>query len=230
MIVDLWDGALADRAEALALNEITYRRLHLGARRVAARLQTLGLAAGDRICIYSENRLGFVYAFLAALRLGAIAVPANVLYRRNDLAHLLRDARPAIVIVSPSVVAELTQAQVHCRSVDISQIEAWADDETIQPIPVLSRQADEIALIVYTSGTTGRSKGAMLSHGALAAIAAQLISAWRWQADDTLLLSLPLFHIHGLVAGLTCALAAGARTVLHERFDAQRVLATFESE
>ncbi len=230
MIVDLWDGALADRAEALALNEITYRRLHLGARRVAARLQTLGLAAGDRICIYSENRLGFVYAFLAALRLGAIAVPANVLYRRNDLAHLLRDARPAIVIVSPSVVAEFTQAQVHCRSVDISQIEAWADDETIHPIPVLSRQADEIALIVYTSGTTGRSKGAMLSHGALAAIAAQLISTWRWQADDTLLLSLPLFHIHGLVAGLTCALAAGARTVLHERFDAQRVLATFESE
>ena len=96
MLLDLLDGALRDRAGSLALDDLTYERLHSGAARVARRFHDLGVRAGDRVGIYSENRHGFVYAYLAALRLGAIAVPLNVLYRSHDLAHALADARPAL--------------------------------------------------------------------------------------------------------------------------------------
>ncbi len=226
MLLDLLDGALADRAGALAVDDLTYTDLHAGARRVARRLHERGVRTGDRVAIYSENRLGFAFAYLAALRLGAIAVPMNVLYRANDLAHALSDARPAVIACSASVVPFAEQANSgNATVVDVADVESWARTSEIRPYDSTERpQPDDVALIVYTSGTTGTAKGAMLSHGNLAAIASQVIAAWRWQACDTLLLALPLFHVHGLIAGLTASLCAGGRVVLRERFDARDAL------
>ena len=182
VLLDLLDGALRDRADAFALDELTYRDVHDGARRVATRFAATGVRAGDRVAIYSENRHAFVYAYLAALRLGAIAVPVNVLYRAGDLGHVLRDARPALVVRSSAVAEFVDAASFDGAVAGTGEVESWARDEQLPFAEAASRPAPgDVAVIVYTSGTTGRSK-VQCSYANLAAIAAQLATAWRWQA------------------------------------------------
>jgi malonyl-CoA/methylmalonyl-CoA synthetase len=230
LLLDLFDGALADRGEALALDDLSYRRLHDGARRVARKFAELGVRAGDRVAVYSENRHAFVFAYLAALRLGAIAVPINVLYRASDLSHVLSDASPTIVVCSSASAPFVKEIAQDAWLVSAGDVESWARDAAIEPLRPHGRPSpDDPALIVYTSGTTGASKGAVLSHRSVAAIVSALLAAWRWQAGDVLLVTLPLFHVHGLIAAATASLAAGGRVLLRERFDADDVLETIAS-
>ncbi|MFY9780901.1 MAG: AMP-binding protein [Candidatus Baltobacteraceae bacterium] len=224
-ILDLFDGALAERADAFAYDELGHGALHAGARRVATRFAELGLRRGDRIVLYSENRVGFAYAYLAALRSGLVTVPANVLYRASDLQHLLANSGAARVVVSAQTGPHLAALAAAPPAIDVAEVERWAEDAAIERASPPPPKPDDVALIVYTSGTTGRSKGAMLTHGNLAAMAAQLLTSWRWQDRDVLLIALPLFHVHGLCAGLNSSLAAGARIIVFERFDAAAVLA-----
>jgi acyl-CoA synthetase (AMP-forming)/AMP-acid ligase II len=223
-ILDLFDASLADRAGALAFNDATYSEVNAGSLRVAARLNELGLRRGDRLALYVENRISFVYAYLAALRLGAIAVPANVLYRTSDLQHVLENSGAAFVVVSEQTRAHALALPSPPAIVDAGDVEEWAIDAAIEPAIPVRPSPDDVATIIYTSGTTGRSKGAMLTHGNLAAIASAIVVAWRWRAEDSLLVALPLFHMHGLGAALNGTLAAGARIVVHERFDARAIL------
>ena len=223
-LLDLFDASVAERSAALALNDVSYGQLATGTLRVARRLHEHGLRSGDRIALYCENRPAFVYTYLAALRLGAIAVPANVLYRSSDLAHVLNDADVSLVLASAETLPHLAHLDVP-PIVAADLVEAWASDTAIAPAErVFLPEPDAPAIVVYTSGTTGRSKGAVLTHANLAAIAAQLISAWRWTANDTLAIALPLFHVHGLCAALNGTLACGARLLLHKRFDAAAML------
>jgi malonyl-CoA/methylmalonyl-CoA synthetase len=214
------------RAGALALDELSYAELWQQAGRVAHRLAESGVAPGERIAIFSENRRGFVLAYLGALRLGAIAVPTNVLYRAADFGNILSDAAPVLVVGSaqtrPHVPADVP-------FVDAAEVEAWALDPANDADPPVVVDADDVAIIIYTSGTTGRAKGAMITHGNLAAIARQIGGAWHWTAEDTLLLTLPLFHVHGLGAGLNGTLAAGAHAILRERFDVNDVATQLQS-
>ena len=228
MLLDLFDGALADRPSALALDDLTHRQLHDAALRVARRFDVLGVRRGDRVAIYSENRHAVVLSYLAALRVGAIAVPINVLYRHSDLAHAIGDAQPSLVVSSSGAAPFLEGIDTGgAASLDAAEVEACARNDSLtqlRPRPQRSPAPDDPALIIYTSGTTGVSKGAMLSHRNLAAIASQLTAAWRWSGSDVLLCTLPLFHVHGLVAALTSSLVAGGRLLLRERFDAAAVL------
>jgi malonyl-CoA/methylmalonyl-CoA synthetase len=208
------------RASSLALDELTYADLWRQAGRVARGLAQRGVARGERIAIYCENRRGFVLAYLAALRLGAIAVPTNVLYRAADLGNILTDAEPLLVVGSSQTRAHVPDAMPF---VDAADVEAWALDPAYDDDPPVVAAADDVAIIIYTSGTTGRAKGAMITHGNLAAIARQIGAAWRWTPDDTLLITLPLFHVHGLGAGLNGTLVAGAHAILRERFDVTEV-------
>jgi len=214
------------RADALAVDELTYAELWRQAGRVAHRLAARGVAKGERVAIFSENRRGFILAYLACLRLGAIAVPTNVLYRAADFGNILSDAEPLLVVGSaqtrPHVPAEVP-------FVDAAEVEVWALDAASDADPPVVVTADDIAIIIYTSGTTGRAKGAMITHGNLAAIARQIGAAWRWTPDDTLLITLPLFHVHGLGAGLNGTLAAGAHAILRERFEVNDVAALLQS-
>jgi malonyl-CoA/methylmalonyl-CoA synthetase len=207
---------------ALALDDVSYAALYAGARRVAAKLRRRGVRAGERLVIYAENGHGFVYAYLGALFAGAVAVPANVLYRESDLARVIEDSDARAVAVSAQsrpFAAKATKRD----TIDLAEVEAWAADRSLALDEAPRPAPRELAVLIYTSGTTGRAKGAMLTHGNLAAIAEQVTGAWHWTSSDTLLVTLPLFHVHGLGAGLNGSLFAGGRVLLRERFDATEV-------
>ena len=228
-ILDLLDAARFDRGDAHAVGDITYNELVARSARVAAGLAGLGIGRGDRVALYSENRQGFVDAYLGALRLGAIVVPTNVLYRTSDLGHVLRDSDAKIVIASSAQRSFVESLETAPPVVAIETVEAWAAGAGDHH-PAIALREDEIALVIYTSGTTGRSKGAMLAHGAVAAIAMQVATAWRWTSRDTLAIALPLFHVHGLCAALNGNIAAGGRILIDARFDATATLQTLRRD
>ena len=227
----LAESSSAASAASTAPVELTYGELFGRSRLLAAKLAARGIAKGDRVAFFLGNRPEFVVAYLAVLALGAVVVPINLAYRRREVAHILEDAEPSLLLTEESqlpVLAELTAAERGRVEVLLAgDLDAGAADpadwvsESARPVV----DGDDLALLLYTSGTTGRSKGAMLSHTNLSATVTDLLAAWAWEREDVLLLTLPLFHTHGLVVGLTTALAAGATVHLHPRFEASRVAA-----
>jgi len=211
----------------------SYRRLFTTARRVAGELARRGVGPGDRVALVMANRPEMAASFLAILHLGAVALPVNTAYRRRELAHILEDAEPALVITEAaqrSVLEEVargeggdrpeaTARRVAERAVEVGALIATADGSG----PPLPHPGNGLAMLLYTSGTTGRSKGAMITHANLTASITGLLAAWAWRREDRLLLTLPLFHVHGLVVGLLTALAASATVELTRRFDAAEV-------
>jgi malonyl-CoA/methylmalonyl-CoA synthetase len=224
-LLDLFDASRRDRSTRHAVDDVTYDALHAGSLRAAALLAERGVGPGDRVAVFCENRIGFVYAYLATLRLGAAIVPVNVLYRAAELEHVFANARVRCVVASAQTREHLRDSSL--AIVDAADVEARARDRhaPLADLPA-PPEPDDLAAILYTSGTTGRSKGAMLVHGNFATTAAQLVAAWRWQETDTLAMALPLFHTHGLSAALNGTLTAGARLLVHARFDATAMLAT----
>jgi malonyl-CoA/methylmalonyl-CoA synthetase len=217
----------SQRGNAPAVDELSYAELWRQTGRVANALAARGVMQGDRVAIYSENRRGFVLTYLALLRLGTIAVPTNVLYRAADLGNIIEDAKPRLIVGSDQTRSHVPAGMPFINAADI---EAWATDASIPSDQTIATvEADDVAIIIYTSGTTGRAKGAMITHGNLSAIGSQLGSAWRWTENDTLLIMLPLFHVHGLCAGLNGTLANGAHAIVRERFDVNEAAALLQS-
>lgn len=201
----------------------TYSGLFEVVDRLAAGLHAWGLRKGDRVAFFCGNSPEFVAAYLAVIRLGAIMVPINLRYRTRELGHILSDSAPRLVVTERAMTGLLDEVAAESASVEarllVEEFDRWLGAaDTCQPCLV---DGDDLCLIMYTSGTTGRSKGAMMSHNAILATVTALLAAWAWQPSDRLLLVLPLFHTHGLVVGLHCALAAGATTLLRPQFDAQ---------
>ena len=222
-------GKLALLAEAPETGpvELTYAELFDRARRLAAGLAGRGLGKGDRVAFFLGNRPEFVVAYLAVLALGAVGVPINLAYRRREIAHMLGDAEPRLLLTEESQLPVLSELAPEERGrVEVilaGDFDRIGGDPASLDMPAID--GDDLALLLYTSGTTGRSKGAMLSHTNILATVTDLLAAWAWEREDVLLLTLPLFHTHGLIVGLTTALVAGATVHLHSRFDAVRVAA-----
>ena len=197
--------------------------------RMAARLLGLGAVPGDRIVVQVDKSPDAVVLYLAALRAGLVFVPLNTAYTAAELEYFIGDAEPAIVVCRPAdeigvralagAVRVLTLGADGCGSL----LEAIPDEAA----PVALRSADDLAAILYTSGTTGRSKGAMLSHGNLLSNALTLRDLWRWQADDVLVHILPIYHVHGLFVALHGALLAGAEVLFHRGFNPDAVIDDF---
>jgi malonyl-CoA/methylmalonyl-CoA synthetase len=211
----------------------TYEELFANAERIAASLAAKGLRKGDRVAFFLGNRPEFVTAYLAVIRLGAVMVPINLAYRRREIAHMLGDAEPRLLLTERDQLAVLDEvAAEERRSVEevilAENLESWRADSGQLAPPLV--EEDDLAMLLYTSGTTGRSKGAMITHGNVLATVTALLAAWAWEADDALLLTLPLFHTHGLVVGLHCALAAGATVLLRRRFETAAVADDLLSE
>ncbi|HKX00570.1 MAG TPA: AMP-binding protein [Bryobacteraceae bacterium] len=219
-LAQLFDLSLVGRRETQAIEFVasdgrrescTFGELDDRSNRLARVLAAGGFAPGDRLCVYLGNGLEIIDLFLACVKLGVIFVPINILYRDREIAHIVEDAQPRAV-VGAAETAELIQ---QAKGVSGSEREAVALD------------GDAPAAIVYTSGTTGTSKGAVLTHNNFASNALNLLTAWQITSADRLLLPLPLFHVHGLGNGLVCWLISGCRMRLLERFEHQKATETF---
>lgn len=172
-------------------------------------------------------------AYLATLRLGAIVVPMNLAYRQREIEHMLSDAEPRLMVTEEAQLEVLSEVGEDGLStveelVLVEGLDRWlADGTPTSTSPSAHRPiaGSDLALLMYTSGTTGPSKGARLTHDNILATVTGLLAAWDWSDQDTLLLTLPLFHTHGLIVGLTTALAAGATVRLHRKFEPTAVWA-----
>jgi malonyl-CoA/methylmalonyl-CoA synthetase len=193
----------------------TFAEIDDRANRMAWVLRRRGLRAGDRLCIYLPNCIEYIDLFLAATRSGIILVPINILYRDREIRHIVTDAEPAAVVLTEPVVGNLAPVWL------LDELRRECEKAPEERI-VLVTDGDAAAGIIYTSGTTGTSKGAVLTHNMLAVNAINLITCWRITDADRFLLTLPLFHVHGLGNGLCCWLLSGCLMRLEERFDQSR--------
>lgn len=232
LLGDLFDLSLRGRADIIglvhqrvdgSLQELTFGALGERAGRLANLLRQRGLTPGDRVAVHLANRIEFVDLFLACVKSGLVLVPINVLYREREIAHMIADAEPKL-IVSTTDQRSLFPAGVTLVDVDdLAREAAFMDAAIDRP----SIDGDAPVAIVYTSGTTGRSKGAVLTHNNLSANAIALVTCWRITSDDRYLAALPLFHVHGLGNGICSWLVSGCRMRLVERFEAARALEWF---
>ncbi|WP_419914712.1 AMP-binding protein [Candidatus Poriferisodalis sp.] len=220
------------------------------AQEVAERLTGAGIAAGDRVLMSGPSSSRLVAAHAALLGMGAVVVPLNGAYRADEVRGVVDDCRPAAALMEgvgtpgewvewiaeadPSVLvsdfdaANLLAARADATgSADAVVPGGGAEPHEGSRFDLLAfarqRRPDEPALIGYTSGTTGRPKGAVLSHANLLSSVRALELAWRWTPDDVLVLALPLFHMHGLGVGLHGTLTVGARAVLQPTFEPDAV-------
>ncbi len=193
----------------------TAEELEERTRRVARRLAAAGLHRGDRLVLSAGSSLHLVVAHVAALRLGLVVVPVNGAYGEREVAGVVADCRPKAAVFDDVARARWVEKAAPDRVVVVGPDVALPDGP---PVQLDDLGPDDPGLLVYTSGTTGDPKGALLSHGNLLASAEAVRLAWRWTADDRLVLTLPLFHMHGLGVGLHGTLTAGASAVLRPRF------------
>lgn len=219
-LLDLFDLSLIGRRDEPALEfegaVFTFGEIDNRSSRTAEALRRRNIGAGDRLCVYLANCVEMVDLYLACLKLGAIFVPINILYRDREIAHIVADAEPKAIVTRGPLEAGAP---------------VWQVSELPGDAPPLATRAaldgDAPAALVYTSGTTGASKGAILTHNNFAANAINLLTCWQMTPADRLLLALPLFHVHALGNGLHCWLIGGFRIRLLERFEREKAAAEF---
>jgi malonyl-CoA/methylmalonyl-CoA synthetase len=233
---DLFDLSFRGRREHIALDydtaegtsaSLTFGEIDARADAMARALLARGVARGERLGVHLANRIGFLDLFLACTRLGVIFVPINVLYREREIAHIVSDASPSLIVTTdahrglfpPSVVT----VSVGELAAEAARARATSADRLMHP----ALDGDDPAAIVYTSGTTGRSRGAVLSHNNFAANAVNLVACWQITSSDRYLAVLPLFHVHGLGNGVCSWLVSGCRMRLVERFEHEKAEALF---
>lgn len=210
-----------------ATRKVTYGALLDSSRRAAAWLASHGVAPGDRVAICLPKSLACFQLHLAACSLGAVSMPLNPDYSSAELEYLLRDSEAKLLVVARPDVSRrgaerIRKVPAEIVAVDVEDFGSGLPAHSSRP--GAHPEAGRTALMLYTSGTTGRPKGACLTHANLTANMDMLGAAWQWSEDDVLLHALPLFHVHGLLVALHGALHAGATCILHERFDASRAL------
>jgi malonyl-CoA/methylmalonyl-CoA synthetase len=230
-------AARAPRPDKLALETqdstaLTYGELFTRSAQAANALVALGVKPGDRVAVQIEKSTDVIVVTLACLRAGAVLLPLNTAYTLAELEYFLGDAEPALTLCRPDgleSVRALAQG-LNLRSVESLGVKhdgtfAAAIAAAPAEFETAPRASDDLAAILYTSGTTGRSKGAMLTHQNLASNALTLIDCWRFSFADRLIHALPVFHTHGLFVAVNVALLSGATMIFMQRFDSDAVIA-----
>ena len=220
----------------------TWRDLHHASARLAGWLASLNLApeadgSPARVAVQVEKSPEALMLYLATLRAGLVYVPLNTAYQSAEIDYFLRDAQPAVFVCSPQREAELAPLARVAGVPHVVTLGEQRDGSLLEVaapfadgFATVARKAEDLAAILYTSGTTGRSKGAMLSHGNLGSNALVLDEFWGFKEEresgdqDVLLHALPLFHVHGLFVASHAALLAGARMLFLPKFDAAEVV------
>jgi malonyl-CoA/methylmalonyl-CoA synthetase len=199
--------------------------------RIANSLVAMGVEPGDRVAVQVGKSAESLMLYLACLRAGAAYLPLNPGYTGPELSYFLNDAEPRVFVCAPEAVSAADPIRQNAKVPFLETLgtnrdgtimeKAWGADPDFADV---ARGDDDLAAILYTSGTTGRSKGAMLSHGNLASNARALMDYWRFDDTDVLLHALPIFHTHGLFVATNVTLLAGGSMILLPRFDLDEIM------
>ena len=206
---------------------VSYGEIDRMSARFAHALVEAGCRPGDRVAVQVEKHWQVLPLYLATLRAGLAYLPLNTGYQRAELAYFFGDATPRVVVCGSDrlgvVAASARDATVLTLDAHGGELVDRAEGKP-ETFETVARGPDDLAAILYTSGTTGRSKGAMLTHRNLASNALALVDAWGFTRGDVLLHALPVFHVHGLFVAIHCALLSGSRMLWLPKFDAKEVL------
>ena len=207
---------------------IHYDELDATSARFAHALVDAGCRPGDRVAVQVEKCWEALALYLACLRAGLVYLPLNTGYQKSELGYFFGDAEPAVIVCRPDSMAMVSALRPQATTLTLAAAEgtlherASGDATTFEPV---ATKPDDLAAILYTSGTTGKAKGAMLSHRNLGSNALALVDAWGFTRGDVLLHALPVYHVHGLFVAIHCALLSGARMLWLARFDPAQVRA-----
>jgi malonyl-CoA/methylmalonyl-CoA synthetase len=216
--------------EQLDGTRITYADLIARAGQMANVLVARGVKTGDRVAAQTEKSVSALVLYLATVRAGAVYLPLNTAYTLNELEYFITDAEPSLVVCDPSntegigKIAAKVGARVDTLGPDGKGSLTEAADKASPNFTTVPRSNDDLAAILYTSGTTGRSKGAMLSHDNLASNSLALVGYWRFSKDDILIHALPIYHTHGLFVASNVTLFARASMIFLPKFDPDLII------
>lgn len=240
-LIDLFRPSLKSGSDEPALffadSAYSFSQLDLLSDNLARSLSArYGLEKGDRAALFTANCPELVIYYLACLKLGAVMVPINVLYRDHELKYLVENARPKILLTDNDRFSLIRPLQKGFRSLKEVLVAGTPVFKSLiapglyreKPLPLVS--ADDPALMIYTSGTTGKPKGALLTHVNLTVNVVNIVHCWRWTRHDRYLSGLPLFHLHGLGNGLHGILATGCTAFILQRFKADIALDLMKRE
>lgn len=211
-------------------NDYTYGELLELTGRLSNVIASKGVSSGDRVAVQVEKTIVGLALYFATLRVGAVFLPLNTAYTPSEVEYFVTDAEPRLVVCDPSQVEAIKKIAEKVGAV-VETLDAMGKGSIIDGLSTaetsfktVERQATDLAAILYTSGTTGRSKGAMLTHHNLVSNAVTLIDEWRFTDNDVLIHALPIYHTHGLFVATNVALFSGARIVFLAKFDVNEVL------
>ncbi|WP_406647525.1 malonyl-CoA synthase [Aliisedimentitalea scapharcae] len=206
---------------------VTFGELFAGAERNAAALVAMGVQPGDRVAVQVHKTIEAIQLYLGTVMAGGVFLPLNTAYTTSEVAYFLGDATPRVVVCDPDRSEAIRGISGDARVVTLDAKGNGTLTESVVgrgAFTPVARGAQDLAAILYTSGTTGRSKGAMLSHDNLASNSEMLKEYWRFTDQDVLIHALPIFHTHGLFVATNVALLAGAGVVFLPGFDADAIL------
>ncbi|HEY5411350.1 MAG TPA: AMP-binding protein, partial [Caulobacteraceae bacterium] len=229
----LSDKAASDRLalEAPGGTRLSFQGLVEESGRMANALVALGVKPGDRIAVQVEKSPANLVLYLASLRTGAVYLPLNTAYTLPEVGYFVGDAEPSLIVCDPAAKAGVDElaavSGARTQTLDAAGQGGLATLAQAQPagFQTVPRADEDLAAIVYTSGTTGRSKGAMLTHANLASNARTLVGSWRFGPADVLIHALPIYHVHGLFVAINVLLMAGGTMIFLPKFDAAEILA-----
>ncbi len=213
----------------------SWRDLERGTAMMANLLASLGLTPGARVAVQVEKSVEAMMLYLATLRAGYVFLPLNTAYQSAEIGYFLENAEPAVVVCSPKNFGWVSQIAFKSGTQNVFTLDDQRGGSLLERAAHCSDQhevaqqgTDDLAAILYTSGTTGRSKGAMLTHGNMLSNALTLKDYWGWrtpkQGGDVLIHALPIFHVHGLFVGIHGALINGSKMIWLSKFDPQLVV------
>ncbi len=211
--------------------DISYKAFFANAERLAKALVASGVKPGDRVAVQVPKTQAMLELYVGTVLAGAVFLPLNTAYTAAEITYFLTDAEPRIFVCDPNCKDELSAVAKDAGVAEVLTIGADENgslperrDAAAPGFTPSPRGPDDLAAILYTSGTTGRSKGAMLTHRALASNAQTLKDIWHFSADDVLIHALPIFHTHGLFVATNITLLAGSSCIFMSKFDADDIL------
>ncbi|MEL6682742.1 MAG: AMP-binding protein, partial [Pseudomonadota bacterium] len=209
---------------------VSFRDFVARAAQIAHVLTAHGIGPGDRVLVQAPKQVDTLALYAAAIQVGAVYLPLNTAYTQAELAYFAKDATPGLIVCNAANLADMAPladqigASVLTLSSDGGTLSSASDGQHTT-FETVDRGPDDLAALLYTSGTTGRSKGAMLTHKNLLSNAKVLTAHWHMTASDELIHALPIFHTHGLFVALNTALISGAHVRLIETFSVDAIIA-----